>query len=332
MTLYYKNNKGVILMDELTNQSAEPELQEEKKESTKPFSLRLGEESVQAFRSWCDEQGLNQADGFANLIKMLELQKTKELIPNRQKEVENFESLLASLTTAFMSSLELNENAETRIRQTVEQELQIKDQTISDNQKSFAEKNEKLKQLKEKADQTDALQSEVADLKKNIENYEKQITDKDSIVLMMTEKLSAAEEKLKVSEEQVKKFDEVLIRATLAEDKVKRLEEEKEHAVELAEEQKKAAVSAAVQQAKEDFQKEKDTLQREILNTEKAAHKKEQELQDEFRKLERQLGDLKLAKEKQQNEFTGKIEKLSNSYNALQKEFTDFKKLHSSDK
>ncbi|MBQ5658767.1 MAG: hypothetical protein IIV02_04455 [Peptococcaceae bacterium] len=315
---------------DLTAAELDAEPAEEEKEEVKVFSFRMTDTTKNAISQICKDTGLTSAKAFDQLVQLYKLDEAKKQIPSRETEIENFEALLQSINTAFVHSLELNMNAEMRIRQTVEQELQTKDQTIADYQNSITEKNEKIKKLKEKADQADALQSEVTDLKKNAENFEKQIADKDSIVVMLTEKLSVAEEKVKTSEEKTKKYDEIVSRATLAEDKVKRLEEEKEHASALAEEQKKAAVSAAVQQAKEDFQKEKDALQREILDAEKAAHKKEQELQNAIIDLERQLGDLKLDKEKLQNESATKIEKLSRTYNELQTEFNSYKKAHPS--
>lgn len=312
-------------MDEMINQISaeptEPEQPEEKKEAAKPFSLRLGEDSVQAFRAWCEENNMSQADGFSNLLKMLELQKTKELIPNRQKEIDNFQALLTALATSFMSSLELNENAEMRIRQVLQRDLEIKDQALSDYQEQLKKEKEKNKVLQDKSVELDSLQDVLAEYKRINDFNLQQIQEQAEHISLLQKDLKAAEALSEEYRHGSELYDECVKDNLSWKKEVEEYQKELRRVRELNELDLQKTKIETEQKIKEEWM---DKLQneRDKWSTEKDT------LLDEIRKLERQLGDLKLEKEKLQNESAVRLEKITNNYNVLQSEYIAYKKTH----
>lgn len=167
-------------------------------------NFRIDTDSADAFRAYCEANGLNQAQGFDALITAMELNEARAAIPERDTEIANFQAKANELVEAFLHSLQLNQDAETRIRAEFQRQLDLKDKTIENYQKQIAEEQEKAAALTETQMQLMQLQVEAAEIRAKLtakeeeiallnETHIKQLSDKDSINTMLTEKLAAAE-------------------------------------------------------------------------------------------------------------------------------------------
>lgn len=140
------------------------------------------------------------------LINAYELERAKAIIPDREAEIKNFQIKVQELVSAFTHSLQLNMDAEDRVRAEFQTRLDIKERSIADYQRQLAEEQEKSAALNEtQAKLTEAqdtvisLKAELDAVNREIANLgsrtQKQLTDKDSIITMLTEKLTMAEKK-----------------------------------------------------------------------------------------------------------------------------------------
>lgn len=169
-------------------------------------TYRLNSESVEAFKQFCDEQGVTQSQGFEYMMQILEVEKTKENIPERRTEIDDFTAMSKAMVASFIHSVQMNQHAELRIREEFASQMQSKDQTIldyqiklkdSEKENTLLRENERLLmitqgELTEYQNRLGSKEKELISLK---QQTEKQLTDKDSINNMLTEKLAAADAK-----------------------------------------------------------------------------------------------------------------------------------------
>lgn len=328
-------------MDEMMNQAAsaaEPTEKELKAEPAKPFSLRLGEDSVQAFRHWCDEQGMSQADGFSALIKMMELQQSKDMIPNRQKEVEDFQALVTAITDAFLRSLTLNENAELRIRQEVQLELQTKDQSIADYQEQLRAEKEKIKAKEEKIKELTPLENQLFVCQLEVKKLEQQLEEQKRYLDIAQQVAADSAEKAKAYDELTEAKQAVDVALSAAESQIKELESEMDKQQELAVARCETAKVETAQAIRTEWQAKLDekiaALRQEFektLATERADHQNQLELQRE-KLMNKNAGDLEKLHaeirllERTNGQLETKISNMAETYNNLQTEYTAYKK------
>lgn len=176
----------------------------------KQASFRLNSEDTERFKAFCEESEMTAAQGFAVLMEIMELDRAGKALPARKTEIENFEQLTKSMISAYLHSLELNENAENRMREQFSMQLESQARTITDYQEQvstlqlqleeavdFAESyRSDLNVTQESLAETEKLRLQVeADLSNLKEDRDKQLSDKDNIIAMLTEKMLAAEQK-----------------------------------------------------------------------------------------------------------------------------------------
>lgn len=177
---------------------------------TKSATFRLNQESTESFRQYCEENKLTAAQGFDYMLEVLALDKARTAIQSRETEISNFEQHAKAIISAYLHSLELNENAEQRIREQFATQLETQAVTISEYQSQIKDlraeiesvlSNEQTiqesliemqKDLNTAEETKDSLVSTVAELK---ETNSRQIADKDSIISMLSSKLTEAEAK-----------------------------------------------------------------------------------------------------------------------------------------
>lgn len=177
---------------------------------TKSATFRLNKESTESFRKYCEENQLTAAQGFDYMLEVLALDKARAEIQSRETEISNFEQHAKAIISAYLHSLELNENAEQRIReqfatqletqavtiseyQTQIKNLKIEIETILSNEQTLQDSLIEMQKSLSTAEETkDSLISTVAELK---ETNSRQIADKDSIISMLSSKLTEAEAK-----------------------------------------------------------------------------------------------------------------------------------------
>lgn len=166
----------------------------------KQTNFRINTATADSFRKFCEDQGFNQAQGFDHLMQVLELNRAKDLTPERQTEIEEFECSIKAILAAYLHSLEINTNAEKRIREQFSTDLTRKDRTIDELMKKIDE----LQADKVAAEnaQTNAITAkEIAEKNEKIaieqaESEKKHSDDQERIITMLNAKLTEAEEKL----------------------------------------------------------------------------------------------------------------------------------------
>ena len=146
----------------------------------KRVTFRLNEEEVIKFKAFTEEYNISQADGFAKLIEALEISKAKGIVSDRSKEIEAIESHLSAIQGIYLTSLEINQNAESVIKENYSKELNSKDSIIielQDKNKAFKEQVEQIKEVHK-------LNNE---LNKVVEDTNKQLLDKTEEVKKVNE-------------------------------------------------------------------------------------------------------------------------------------------------
>ena len=163
----------------------------------KQANFRIDSDTADAFRAFCEQKGMNQAQGFDHVMQVFELNQAKSSIPGRGVEIEEFETMVKSITSAYLYSLELNQNAEARAREEFSSELQRKELRLTELQK----KVEQLQAEKKKMDAESALLTKQEQtLTEQLESLRKGAADQEQINQMLKEKLEEAQNQLKENE------------------------------------------------------------------------------------------------------------------------------------
>ena len=111
----------------------------------KGTSLRVNEDDLKKFKEYMKEFDLTQAETFQAIINSFEMANAKNLITDRAKEIEVFQSTVNNLTSMFISSLAINQTSEERIRESLSAELNTKDKLISNLQEDKDKYKDKIK-------------------------------------------------------------------------------------------------------------------------------------------------------------------------------------------
>ena len=115
---------------------------------TKTSTLRINAGDEESFKQYLKENGYTQAEGFKNLVALMELDNAKEQLSDRAKEIDTFRDTVNKLIGFYINSLEVNQVAEERIREEVKKELSTKDNIISNLQEQLQEQKEKIEEIK----------------------------------------------------------------------------------------------------------------------------------------------------------------------------------------
>lgn len=178
-------------------------------------NFRVDTESANAFRAFCEENGYNQAQGFDHLIQVLELNKAKTSIEGRLTEITTFEEYIKKIMDSYLTSLQIAQNTEERVREDYKTDIALRDKALADNEQKIIERDEKINQLTSETQNSqkiakEALQS-AENAKKQAESASQIASEKEKINSMLSSKLAEAEEKLsgydklKSEEESLKK-------------------------------------------------------------------------------------------------------------------------------
>lgn len=96
----------------------------------KVFSVRADEATIAQLEKLADESGMKKTELLPALLSAYATEQAKGALPGRASEIENVESLLAQIKTAYLASLELNANAEARIRTEYEARIASNEQAV----------------------------------------------------------------------------------------------------------------------------------------------------------------------------------------------------------
>lgn len=267
----------------------------------KQTNFRIDQDTAAAFRKFCEDNGMNQAQGFDHVMQVVELDKAKTAAPGRATEIETFEKSIKDIMTAYLNSLEINAGAEARIREQFAADLTRKDRTIDE----LREKVEQLQSEKEAAEtvRTVAESREKAAIAQ-MESAQRTAADQERINSMLTLQLTEATEKLDGAQEAAEQCR--ALEAAAAELRAKLTDMER------ALENEKKAAESSLAQAK---------MQAE-LDTERAVITKEREMQTQLREADKENAKLSAMIEQLQKQ----------SYNVSTLQLCFFKIVHKTEK
>ena len=246
----------------------------------KQTNFRIDTETADRFRSFCEESGMNQAQGFDHIMAVLEMDKAKAAVPERVTEIEEFERHTKSILSAYLGSLEIAKNTEERVLEQFKTKLESKDGTILKLQNEIRGKEDLLT-----AANTVAMESENAKNRAESEmkiandrrrDAEKIAQDKAAIADMLQVKLTEAEAKLVEYPEL--KASESDLKVKLAESLQTIKDNQRE--AEIAQERAVAAVKTSAEKEMNEILKKAEKDVQELQNELKTS-KREAEIEQE---------------------------------------------------
>lgn len=212
-------------------------------EEAKQTNFRVTPEAADKFREYCKENGFNQAQGFAHVMQVIELNNAKEKLVSRETEIDEFERHIKALMTAYLNSLELAENADERMYDKYEMDLKSKEKTIRDLQ---TEKERLEKQIEVVRGMRDDAENSAREAKEKMETAlqqqntaEQAATDKDKLNQMLQSRLAEVDEK-------AKKYDDLQAEAEELRKQVSDLQRKAESDAREAEIRQDKAVQAVI--------------------------------------------------------------------------------------
>lgn len=278
--------------------------EEIRKDQAAVRSFRITDDVMSKFNAIKDEMGLNQDGAMGLLIRGYELAKAKEAIPDRETEIANFQLKAQELVDAFLHSLQLNQDAEARIRAEFQSALDMKDKTIANYQAQLEVAVQKAADLAEAQLQLIEAQHQAADAKAKLEakdeemavlteQHKKQLADKSDINTMLTEKLAAAEQKAKDFPALQADRDALAVALKAAQAEAKDKDREHEVALERASRAAERAQEQALAEAKAEARKEIKEAQDALLATTRELQQAERDHAKEIRAMEQENARLR---------------------------------------
>lgn len=292
--------------------------EEIKKEQAAVRSFRVTDDVMSRFREIQSEMDLTQDAALKMLVDAYELEQAKNAIPDRETEISNFQLKANELVEAFLYSLQINQDAEARIRAEVALQLESKDKIIQELQERVEAQKELAVAANTAAMEAENKQKQAEEAEKTAKERaqaaEKTAADKTAIAEMLQGKLTEAEAKLteypnlkSENEERAKKIE--VLQQELKET-IRDMEIEKERALSQAEAEKvKVMNEAEKEKAKVKADKEQAlaaaelTAERALAALEREKNTENQKLRDKIDNLKDERADLKENNAKLQAEI-----------------------------
>lgn len=270
----------------------------------KQTNFRINSDTADQFRTFCEERGYNQAKGFDYLMEVLQTQHTKEYVPERRIEVEEFEIASRKLLSIYLQSVEFSKDTEERVRADFETALQKKDNRIAQLESEVELHKQSVKEAEEKA--------------RNAEESRGQAEkERAQAVLLQIAAEKTAEDKVAMYEmsqkqlmdalEQLKDYPAMKAANDAYEKKLEKMENEKEEAKKEAKRNEEREVEKARKEKEQRIQ-ELEIYVSKVLGTNDELQKqlekletKNDNLQEKIAELKAQIAKLKAEKNIGQN-------------------------------
>jgi|LGOV01.1.fsa_nt_gb chromosome segregation ATPase len=262
-----------------------------KNQETKPSTFRFIDDDVQKFKELAGEFKLSQSEMFEGLINNFEMNQAKQSIPDRAKEIETFQITAEKLKAMFLSSLEINQTSEERIREELALELKTKDQTIADLQTFRIDAKDKFiladEQKKHTAEKVSVLEKSIANIEKELIEKSERVQNQQKQVSTLTDHMNDMKDDIHYHKSQNVTLTEINIK--LKEDKtndqnlIQKLKNEIENQTNEIE-KLKVELGLAVEQ-KEFFKNEIKTLKEDHQLQHQRFETDQNKLNDEIKKL-----------------------------------------------
>lgn len=223
-------------------------------EDMKPRTFRISESVAEKFRAFCSDFD-NQSVALDSLISAYEVQNARAILVDRQTDIADYDTHIQALQNAFLRSLELNENAEQRIRAEFQNMLKSKDEMIM----LLQEQNSKLQTKAETAEMEYGTLKQATDAR--IEEMQGKVSESEKIAQNATERateaLKAREQAEKISAMTAEQTETIKIELQELKDKAEQSDRYK-----LEVEQLKKQVSELIANAEKIEQERKNTEER----------------------------------------------------------------------
>ena len=180
-------------------------------EITTPLTFRADEETKARFAEIC-EQFANKGAALQALLNAYDMESAKRTLTGSADLIEDFRAHLDALSRAYIAQLDLNANADQRIRAEVSEELSGLAKALHDTQ----EKAEKAKQETKKA--ADELAAIKASSQQELAAAAAQVSDTEKRLAAAADAQRAAEETARAKEQTATVLAEQLndVRAQMA--------------------------------------------------------------------------------------------------------------------
>lgn len=278
----------------------------------KSATFRLTKSATEQFKEYCEENHLTAAQGFDYLMEVLALDNARASLTARETEISNFEQHAKALISAYLHSLELNMNAEARIREEFATQMESQIRTISDYQQQIGELEEQLEEATSLAhsfqEDYTSLLSELEEIRKKRNHAEteltavkadkeKQLGDKNSIINMLSAKLAEAESKATNYDALLERSEALQRDLTAAEQNIRDNAKDAEMALERAVRAAEKALEAEHRKELDRLRSQNTELLQTIATTEKTASDEIRAIEKENASLRETLASLRKAQE-----------------------------------
>ena len=115
----------------------------------KVFSARADEATIERLNAVAEQSGMKKSDLLPALLEAYESNCVRQALPGRTTEIDNFHSLLSQVERAYTGSLELNVNAENRIREEYEARIISNEEAVQALRSQLAKQKRLLMLLKQ---------------------------------------------------------------------------------------------------------------------------------------------------------------------------------------
>ena len=208
----------------------------------KQANFRIDEETAKNFRILCEEMGMSQAQGFDHIMQVVELNRAKVGIEGRLTEITTFEEYVKKIMESYLTSLQIAQNTEERVREDFRRDISLRDKALADSERKIIERDEKIVQLTAEMQEAQKISKEAQKTAENAIKQAESITqiaeEKGKVNNMLSGKLAEAEEKLagydelRAAEETLKhNINEINHEMNLLQEKFNNLHEQYDKAV-----------------------------------------------------------------------------------------------------
>ena len=237
----------------------------------KTRSFRVSEEVSTKLKELCENFD-NQNSALSALLNAYEVQNAKATLTDRQTDIADYDTHIQAIQSAFLRSLELNENAEKRIKTEFINLLNSKDQTIVQLQTEKAQADEQVEKYKSAygnlitstEEKIKTMQTQVSESEKTLQS-EKERANTEQKAREQAETISAMlSEQVEQLKAEVAKLTSKANRADELNDELSKLKSaysDKEKALANAEIAKDTAVKYAIADTAGKYQRKIDEMQ-----------------------------------------------------------------------
>ena len=166
----------------------------------KQTNFRIDQETADAFRRFCEENGMNHAQGFDHIMQVVELDKAKAVAPGRMTEIEQFEKCVKDILGAYINSIEVCNSTEARVREQFVSSIKRSERTIDELQAQIEQLQAETGAAAEAKAVAEAAQHAAEEREQSaiaqMEAAKKSAADQERINRMLTAQLTEATGKL----------------------------------------------------------------------------------------------------------------------------------------